>query len=76
MSVSVLGDVAVALRGETGARAPEVWILFTVSLVDLSVADVLTFEIGDFVRVDGFSEAGRALAVNVEELAGFVGTLR
>lgn len=58
-------DVVSVLRGETGARAPVVCNLFTVSFVDLSVADVLAFEIGDLVVADnGFSEAGRGFRVD------------
>lgn len=66
-TVPVRGDVVVVFRGETGARAPEVCSLFTVSLVALSVADVFTFEMGDFDKVD---EAGRGFRVDVK-LVGF-----
>lgn len=56
----------VVLRGETGTRAPEVCSLFTVSLVVLSVADVLALDIGDFVKVDeGRSADGRGFKVDV-----------
>lgn len=49
-----------------GARAPEVCNLFTVSLVDLSVAEVLAFEIGDLVEVDdGLSKVVRGFRVDV-----------
>lgn len=63
--VVVVLDVASVLRGETGARAPDVCNLFTVSFVDLSVADALAFEIGDRVTVDaGFSDDGRGFKVD------------
>ncbi len=61
-SVPAVLDVVVVVRGETGARTPDVCSLFTVSLADLSVADVFAFEIGDLVMVD--ADAGRGFNVD------------